>query len=223
MFDQHAVLVRSVGSVTSGSSEPFATAGTPGTPGTAGTPGTPGTAGTPGTSDPKTVPWCDVTGWRVDPYTLAGREGAAVTLQTAGRVLHFAIPGGDPGTIERALRELAERRHASPEHADQGEAEPAPITSAPADSPDAPQADATAVRAAGTPDAADAPQAGATGVPTTRAPGGSFARWQPILVVLLVLFLATAVSLVLAQSAGAIHLSWLGGFGSSSTVPTPGG
>jgi hypothetical protein len=43
-------------------------------------------------------------------------------------------------------------------------------------------------------------------------------RWQPVLVVLLVLVLATAVALVLAQSAGVIHLPFLGGSGGSSAV-----
>jgi hypothetical protein len=45
-------------------------------------------------------------------------------------------------------------------------------------------------------------------------------RWQPVLVVLLVL-LVTAVALVLAQSAGVIHLPFLGGSGGSSAVVLP--
>ncbi len=47
-----------------------------------------------------------------------------------------------------------------------------------------------------------------------RRPGG-LARWQPLLVVVLVLVLAVSVALVLAQSAGAIHLGFLGGTGAS--------
>lgn len=48
--------------------------------------------------------------------------------------------------------------------------------------------------------------------PPARAATG-LERWQPVLVVLVALVLATAVALVLAQSAGAIHLPFLGGTG----------
>jgi hypothetical protein len=42
----------------------------------------------------------------------------------------------------------------------------------------------------------------------------TWSRIQPILVVVLVVFLATAVTLILLQSAGTIHLPYLGGIGS---------
>jgi hypothetical protein len=41
----------------------------------------------------------------------------------------------------------------------------------------------------------------------------TWSRVQPILVVVLIVFLATAVTLILLQSAGAIHLPYLGGIG----------
>lgn len=47
-----------------------------------------------------------------------------------------------------------------------------------------------------------------------------FARWQPLLVVVLVLVLAVSVALVLAQSAGAIHLGFLGGTGAATGLLT---
>jgi len=57
----------------------------------------------------------------------------------------------------------------------------------------------------------------AAGAPHRTTPGGParWARWQPAFVVLLVLVLATAVALVLAQSAGAISVPLLGGTGAS--------
>ena len=51
------------------------------------------------------------------------------------------------------------------------------------------------------------------------------ARWpkvQPFLVVVLVVFLAAAVTLILLQSAGTIHLPFLGGVGSGDRRPEPG-
>jgi hypothetical protein len=48
--------------------------------------------------------------------------------------------------------------------------------------------------------------------PEKRKP--TWTRVQPVLVVILVVFLATAVTLILLQSAGAIHLPYLGGIGS---------
>ena len=42
----------------------------------------------------------------------------------------------------------------------------------------------------------------------------SWAKVQPFLVVALIVFLAAAVTIILLQSAGAIHLPYLGGVGS---------
>ena len=42
---------------------------------------------------------------------------------------------------------------------------------------------------------------------------------QPFLVVLLILFLATAVTLILLQSAGTVHLPYLGGNGAGTLGP----
>jgi hypothetical protein len=47
----------------------------------------------------------------------------------------------------------------------------------------------------------------------------SWSTVQPFLVVLLILFLATAATLILLQSAGTIHLPYLGGAGSGSVGP----
>ena len=48
-----------------------------------------------------------------------------------------------------------------------------------------------------------------------------WARLQPLLVVLLVVVVVTAVTLILLQSAGVVHLPFLGG-GASSSPPAPG-
>ncbi len=55
---------------------------------------------------------------------------------------------------------------------------------------------------------------GRTGTPPSR-----WSRIQPVLVVLLVALIATAVTLILLQSAGTIHLPFLGG--ASSGLPAP--
>jgi hypothetical protein len=53
-----------------------------------------------------------------------------------------------------------------------------------------------------------------------RRPGTTgLARWRPFLVVALIVVLAGSVALVLAQSAGAIHLPLLGGNGATVRVP----
>lgn len=63
-------------------------------------------------------------------------------------------------------------------------------------------------------------------LPTPRAdaPGSAaapswFLRLRPVLTVVLVLAVATMVALVLAESTGAIHLSWLGGSGGAQIPP----
>ncbi len=51
-----------------------------------------------------------------------------------------------------------------------------------------------------------------------RTRASAYERWQPVLVVILVIVVATAVALILAQSAGAIHISFLGS-DTASTIP----
>jgi len=79
----------------------------------------------------------------------------------------------------------------------------------------------SAGRAGAAPIAGDT--AGGPVAPVADRPGDSLAHWQPVLVTVLILALATAVALVLAQSAGAIHLPLLGGYGGggSAVVPRP--
>jgi len=69
------------------------------------------------------------------------------------------------------------------------------------------------------PAAADGPAADGPAAAVARR--GSLERWQPVLVALLIVTLATAVALVLAQSAGAIHLPLLGGYGEQGSVIVP--
>jgi hypothetical protein len=56
--------------------------------------------------------------------------------------------------------------------------------------------------------------------PRRPAPAG-WRRYQPLLVSVRLLVIATAVALVLAQSAGVIHLPLLGSNGSGSGIVTP--
>jgi hypothetical protein len=51
----------------------------------------------------------------------------------------------------------------------------------------------------------------------------SWSKVQPFLVVALILFLAAAVAIILLQSAGTIHLPYLGGVGSGvvGSIRTP--
>lgn len=62
------------------------------------------------------------------------------------------------------------------------------------------------------------PRTDATGPPATAAPSW-FLRLRPFLTVVLALAVATMVALVLAESTGAIHLSWLGGSGGAQIPP----
>jgi hypothetical protein len=143
---------------------------------------------TAGDGTPRTLGWDAVTGWRVDPYDIEGRPGAAVTVQTAGKVLHFAVPGSDPVAISHGVGQLALM------HGGMGTAESAPVAPGEADRP---AAEMAVVRR------------------------GSLEHWQPVLVTLLIVVLATAIALVLAQSAGAIHLPLLGGYGDQGSVVVP--
>ena len=68
----------------------------------------------------------------------------------------------------------------------------------------------------------DAPagSASTTGSASRTAPS-TFVRIRPVLTAVLVLAVATMVALVLADSVGAIHLTWLGGTGASSPSAAP--
>jgi hypothetical protein len=143
-----------------------------------------------GSTEPRALPWDSVVGWRVDPYDIGGQPGAIVTVQTHERLFRFAAPGGDTASLGYVVDDLCRhyRRLASM----------------------APAATATpgGAVADGAPGGPAAPSATMAAEPAT---GAQLARWQPVLVVVLVVFLAAAVALILAQSAGAIHWPILGG------------
>ena len=142
-----------------------------------------------GSSEPRVVRWEAVKGWRVDPFEFEGRTGSLVTVETQRNTFRLAAKGADAVSLGYAVDALCA-------HFTRVDAPPAPTEAAvhpPGARPDP--------RGPEVPDDALAPGA------------DRHARWKPVLVVALVLVLATAVSLLLAQSAGAIHWPILGGGG----------
>jgi hypothetical protein len=120
-------------------------------------------------------------------------SGALIAIQTATGTFRFVLPGGDAGELSRRITPFAVSHHGP---------------------------------------------AAASSVSRLVTWGQDFERrkvarkpkrtvtWptvRPFLVVALVLFLGTAVALILLQSSGAIHLPYLGGTGSGSAQPSPSG
>ncbi len=144
------------------------------------------------TTEPRIVRWEAVKGWRVDPDEFDGEKGSFVIVETPDSTFRFAATGADAVSLGYAVDALCA-------HFTRVDVAPAPTQDAVR--PPGPRPDPRS------PDAPDAPDDGL-------APGRDrHARWKPVLVVVLVLVLATAVSLLLAESAGAIHWPILGGGG----------
>ena len=115
--------------------------------------------------------------------------GALIGIQASSGTYRFLLPGGDVRQLSRAINALAVKQHGT---------------------------------------------AGASSVTRVVAWGQDVERrkvkrktkrditWrkvQPFLVVLLILFLAAAVTLILLQSAGTVHLPYLGGNGTGTLGP----
>jgi hypothetical protein len=116
-----------------------------------------------------------------------GREsGALIGIQTPTQTYRFLIPGGDVREISRLVTAFALRY--------QG--------------PDGASSVTRVVRWG--------QDAERRSEPRPQKRGITWADVQPILVVALVVFLCAAVTVILLQSAGAIHLPYLGGYGSGA-------
>ncbi len=159
-----------------------------------------------GEAERRVLRWDTVTGWQVDPYGSDGQSGAVITVQTDTGRLSVAAPGGDTASLHSAVddlcRRFTRRAAAPPPTVDPWPAHAAPTVPAdvelPMVLPPTPSADVTAGGEAG--------------------PDDLLGRWRPVLVALLIIVIAAAVSLVLAASAGAIHWPVLGGSGGNGGV-----
>jgi len=116
-------------------------------------------------------------------------RGAVIAVRTPFGTYRFLVPGGDPNALSNRITDFAVRH--------QGLDGVPPVT------------------------AVARPRRGndrRRGIRSAQAPA-PWDRVQPYLVVALVLFIATAVTLILLQSAGTIHLPYLGGAGPGSVPP----
>lgn len=115
--------------------------------------------------------------------------GALIGIQTPTRTYRFVLPGGDPHELSRRITAFAVRR--------QGPSGASSVTT-------------VVGKGSGSQSERDTPPGD---------PASSWSKIQPYLVVLLILLICTAVTLILLQSAGAIHLPFLGGANSGSPGP----
>lgn len=115
--------------------------------------------------------------------------GALIGIQTPTQTYRFLLPGGDAREISRQVAAFAARF--------QGPTGASSVTRVVRWGQDAER----------------------RRVPWTPEREISWARVQPFLVVALILFLAAAVTIILLQSAGTIHLPYLGGVGSGMIGP----
>lgn len=149
-------------------------------------------------------------------------SGAVLLVRTSQRSYRVELPATDVASVRAALRSVLPLPAPGPNRS----AERSPVV-APTAGPLAPPAPAASAQPPATLRTAGAVGATLGPLPAARsasderaAPAGVFERVRPVLAVALVLAVATMVALVLAASAGAIHLSWLGGPGPSSPTST---
>jgi hypothetical protein len=115
--------------------------------------------------------------------------GAVISIQSPFGTYRFLVPGGDPGELSRKMTDFAVRHH--------GLSGVPPITTV-----------------ARTRRGRDRRQG--TRVADKRT---GWPRIEPYLVVALIVIIATVVTLILLQSAGTIHLPYLGGSSSGTVGP----
>jgi hypothetical protein len=146
--------------------------------------------------------WDHVTEWEIQD----GRGGVLLTLRGPGAVTPLLVPRWTVDELEVVLRDATAAATGSPESTVAPVAAPTP-TPAPVAAP----APASAPEAAAATEPTAAP-AEATHPVARRARHHPprFERWKVIVTVMLLAVLAAAVTLVLLQSAGVIHLSFLG-------------
>ena len=115
--------------------------------------------------------------------------GALIGIQASSGTYRFLLPGGDARQLSRTINALAVKQH--------GMAGASSVTRVVAWGQDIERRKVKRK-----------PQRNVT-----------WRKVQPFLVVLLILFLAAAVTLILLQSAGTVHLPYLGGNGAGSLGP----
>jgi hypothetical protein len=137
---------------------------------------------------PATVPASSVTDSAATNRPQAGdrESGALIGIQTPTQTYRFLIPGGDVREISRLVTAFALRY--------QG--------------PDGASSVTRVVRWG--------QDAERRSEPRPQKHGVTWADVQPFLVVALIVFLCAAVTVILLQSAGTIHLPYLGGYGSGA-------
>ena len=139
---------------------------------------------------PDAGPVAAVTDPRATSRARPGREpGALIGIKTPSQTYRFLLPGGDARDIARKVAAFTVRF--------QGPTGASSVTRVVRWGQDAER----------------------RRVPRTPKKEMSWAKVQPFLVVALIVFLAASVTVILLQSAGAIHLPFLGGVGSGSMGP----
>ncbi len=180
---------------------------------------------------PAYMSWARVSQWEIKKR----RRGVLLTLRGGGATTPLVVPGWAPDDLEVVMRTTAGASPhaptaapagngaaaAAPERAREPVADaftPAPLVAAAddTDTPPAPPAP-SAPSAPSAPTAPTAPAAhteeapaSAVGAPRRWFQRGSAASWKPVVTVVLLGALATAVTLVLLQSAGIISWGFLG-------------
>lgn len=114
--------------------------------------------------------------------------GAVIAVQTTSGTHRFLLPGGDPRALARQISAIAVRNRG-------------------------PSAASSATRVVAWGEDAERRK-----VERRPEPQITWSKVQPFLVVALILFIAAAVTLILLQSAGTVHLPYLGGNGSGSSA-----
>jgi hypothetical protein len=145
--------------------------------------------------------WDHVSEWEIEER----RGGVLLTLRGGGSVTPLMIPRWTVDELDAVLRDVMARMSAP-------EAPEAPATATTTAPEVAPEAAPEAVQES-VPETAPetAPTAASRREPRrARRRQQSFARWKVAVTVTLLAVVATAVTLVLLQSAGVIHLSFLG-------------
>jgi hypothetical protein len=143
------------------------------------------------------LPWDRVSEWELQDR----RGGVLLTLRGRGSVTPLLIPRWTIDGLEAVLRDVMERISSTAVREAPAEEEPAvpttavaPVTTSPADPASAVAADDAAPER----------------VPRAACGWRRSIPWKPVVTVTLLALLAIAVTLVLLQSAGVIHLSFLG-------------
>ena len=141
--------------------------------------------------------WDRVSEWELEHR----RGGVLLTLRGRGSVTPLFIPRWTVDELEAVLRDVMERISSTAVPEAPAEEEPAVPTTAVADATTVPADPAFA---------GSATEAAPVPLPGAARRRRRFTPWKPVVTVTLLALLATAVTLVLLQSAGVIHLSFLG-------------